>query len=230
MSKDNGYVIELQDGPVPFEPVIQSKLISSLDLTKIINRIFTSVFKDYEGCSVIDRASNDGSIKTISLFFKDKQNGEMIPLGTPQNNGSSTIVNRIMSHNARLNTSKTYRLNDETRKTLEPLMVRTGAFNQGVDWNRSEVEIPEQNQMGGINIYLRVDGIDINKVLKIYYGGNDKDKDEIADYNVSYVRALANGAFMLKIDRANKIAVDRLIQEAGLVAQNSNAIAISRGV
>ena len=229
MSKDV-YTIELQDGPVPFEPVIQSKLLSSIELTRIINRIFTEVFKDYEGCSITNGVANDGTIRSISLFFKDKGNGQMVPLGTPQNGQGSALVNRIMSHNARLSTNKTYRLSDDVRQVLEPLMIKAGAFNQNVDWNKSEVEIPEPNQLGGMNIYLRVDNIDINKILKIYFGGTDKDKDEIADYNVSYVRALVNGASLLKIDRANKIAVDKLIQEAGLMAQNTNAISISRGV
>jgi hypothetical protein len=233
MSKNNNdvYEIELQDGPVPFDPVIQSKIIASTDLSKIIiNKILGELFKDYEGCSIIDKTSHDGVIRNISIFFKDKGNGEMVIIGKNNINTDNNIANRIMSLNAKLNTSKTYRLSDDVRNMLDPLIQKNrGAFNKStpIDWNKVEVEIPETNQIGGTNIYIRVDNIDITAILKIFFGKKG-DNGEIYDYNVSYVRALPNGVMLLKIDRVDKVAVDRLVHDAGISARGANNLNIDR--
>lgn len=162
--------LELEE-TLEFDGVLKSKISTTLDLCTTINELFKPIFVDYEGCVILpDSVGNLG----LFLYFKDinrypaeGQYKALQLLG--QKKCNTTAMQRINNFNTRTR-SKTYELTDDCKDLLSEFMPN----NKGkINWNSFVVE-QTQNEGSMYSIYVRVAGLDLNKIIGKLYGRKNK--------------------------------------------------------
>lgn len=211
-----------------FKGTLNGSITTSVDLAKTINNLFKSVFGDYEGCVIIP--NHMGQVN-ITLYFKEKGAGNILPLAVQTRSNSMNPADRIKNMRLR-NRNKTYRLSDELMEVLEQFIDTPKRGN--VDWNRRVHEINENVYGGFNNIYVQVDDISIRKILKVLYGSEDKQGNKL-DYNVSIVKPIGASTgsisqnYIIKVDQLNINEVEKLASKIGLMP-SVGTIPMVRGI
>lgn len=205
--------------PLEFVGTIDGHVTTTVDLAKNINSLFNTAFDDYEG-SVISQ--NHLGELTASLFFRDTGAGNIEPIVKPNVRGSNRTMSpaeRVRNINLR-NTNKTYTLSEELKEILEQFLniPHKGKPN----WDRMYNEVSERMYGGMTNIYVRVDNININKVLKVLYGSETASGDRL-EYNITVMKPVgmnapgANQNHIIKVDRLNVKEIERLANKVGMM-------------
>lgn len=208
--------------PIPFDGVMQSKLTTTIGLSKTINQLFRPVFSDYEGCIIAPDAY--GQLQ-VALYFKDKgsfgRNDDMIKTLIPvtERVKGTSAIDRIMQMNLR-NSSKAYDISKDTKDILSEFIYTRG--NSKVNWNQHVVEQTERQYNGQI-IYVKVVGLDLVRLVRKIYGG--KIDGSRIDYNISIIKPIGadmsgfNQNFLINIQQLDSKEVERLANEIGVVPQ-----------
>jgi len=205
--------------PLVFGDTYETKITTLRKLSKTIAGLFDGAFQDFVGCNIVPEV-NTGQLK-LALFFKDNGGNDIIPLDHIQNNNRGvrpSIANRISSFNAR-NRNKTLELSQDLKDVLSDF-IPTGRKNN-VNWNQHVTEVTTQSTIG-YTIYIQVTGFDINRILKVLYGGQDEDGSRI-DYNIQVLRPIgqinysANQDYLVSILKVNNKAVEELTKDVGMM-------------
>lgn len=205
--------------PLEFVGTIDGHITTTVDLAKNINTLFNTAFGDYEG-SVISQ--NHLGELTASLFFKDTGAGNIEPLVKTNVRGSNKSMSpaeRVRNMNLR-NINKTYTLSEELKEILEQFLNLSPKAK--VNWDRMYSEVAERMYGGMNNIYVRVDNININKVLKVLYGSETANKERL-EYNITVIKPIGMGAgginqnHIIKVDRLNVKEIERLANKVGMM-------------
>lgn len=202
--------------PVPFKGTLNGDITTSVELAKVINKLFSSAFKDYEGCTL---GLNQFGQFNCALYFKDKGNGDIIPLAVSTRGRNSSPADRIKAMNLR-NKNKTYTISDTLRDVLEQFVNVQGGRNAKPNIDAKLTEVMEQAYGSAGFIYVMIDDININKILKTIYGS--KDEESRYDYNVTVIKPVGpmggtNQNYIIKVDQLDITKVEQLAAKVGLV-------------
>lgn len=200
--------------PLKFISTIGGELTTSIDLCGSINTLFKSIFPDYEGSVMM--VNNFGQ-PTLTLFFKEKGGGDIIPLTSRAMGNSPT--ERLNRMNLR-NKSKTYTVSDKLKDVIEQFSIQQGRQKLNLDNKVTEIA---QQSYGMSSILVSVSDIDLNKVLKTLYGERDKETGAKYEYQVSIIKPMGMGGFntevnyVIKVDQLNLKKIDELAGRIGLM-------------
>lgn len=198
--------------PLEFKGTINGDITTTVELAKQINKLFKQAFGDYEGCTI---GFNQFGQPTATLFFKEKGGGDIIPLASPTRGANPN--DRIKSMNLRYK-NKTYKLSDELKDVLEQFV--DSARGQ-INWDQKVHEITENGFGGVAAIYVKIDDINVNKILKVMYGG--RSEEGRLDYNVTMIKPVGamHGGFsqtyIIKIDQLDVSKVEKLATQLGVI-------------
>ena len=245
---------QLEWDAIPFEAFGKTTRISSVELSRLIHAAFGKTFHELKGVNIL--AINNQFI--VEMYFQ--RNNEPVPEGKIINLDSMTspigvggnnnlyIKNQIVQNKRN---GFTYSLNNETRLLLSKFMYQGKEANKpnNKKWNTStdpnafvrEIHAPVQNPLmyRGNNIeevYLRVTGFDLNRILQELYGGviitktvsNGEGKDinykSTARYQPRFARANTDRTFILNIEQFDKEAVEDIMMRENPMMQNYNGI------
>lgn len=190
----NGYasdnrepVTELLVDPVDFDDTYRVKLMTSIDLCKVINSLFIPTCKDYYGCTLGCDPANPMAI-SLSLYFckghnKKAEEGaidNLIPIAQKPE-AKSSIVEKINHIN---NTNRPYKLYKLSEATQEILLKFVNPYDKLVDrktgkeklsngrtFDNVMIETTEQNGYGyGYNVVDVIHGFNPIAAIIEYYG------------------------------------------------------------
>lgn len=209
-----------------FDGLLKSKLTTTTDLSKMVNKIFKPVFEDFEGSIVLP--NNVGGFDTV-IYFRDpgmsRHNGQSdkvkaLQYLVQQNNGNLSMSQRLQNLNT-LYKNKTYTITKECKDIFKEFMITNGK-NKSVNWNRHVVEKTEPNY-NGYSIYVLLTGIDIIKVIRKVYGATNKEGNRI-DYKLRLEQALspagADGLcsnYLVSIMQLDVKEVEKVAQSVGMI-------------
>lgn len=224
--------------PLDFPSQIETQMMTTYDLSKLINTFFGSSVSDYEGCiCTIDQMSK----LNVELYFREKQTNDPDKTTTIKRvtdglrgNGMNRAINpaqmiqnisSVMASNSRL-----YTLTDDAKEYLYDFIIRDSKVPfEKINWNQYCVE--QHDQMYNMQtVYVKVTGIDINAILKTIFGNRRKvsnDKYSYFDYSISVVRPIgvgytSNQNFLITVQRFDQHEVEKLASKVGLVSTIGN--------
>lgn len=225
--------------PIDFPSQIETQMMTTYDLSKLMNTFFGNAVADYEGCiCTIDQMS--GKLN-VELYFREKQSNDPDKTITVKRvteaigaygahraiNPAQMIQNisNIMSSNSRL-----YTLTDDAKEYLYDFIVKDPKVPfEKINWNQYYVE--QHDQMYNMQtVYVKVTGIDVNAILKTIFGNRRKvadDKYSYFDYSIAVVRPVGvgytnNQNFLITIQRFDQHEVEKLASKVGLVSTIGN--------
>lgn len=210
--------------PIPFDGLLKSKIISTIDLSKLVNSVFKNALADYEGCIILPMQNGQFD---CTLYFKDHggpvRGGDQIKnlISVSGQNRVGSAVDKITAFNNRTS-NKLYSLSEETKQILSEFI--NIKKNQKINWNQLVFEQAEQAYNATI-VYVKVCGIDIVRILKKIYGGKvDGDR---RDYNITLMRPTGLNNYLISIQQLDTKEVEKLAQSVGII-QTGNSIAMIR--
>lgn len=211
--------LEFDVEPVEFDGILRSKIMTTIDLSKVVNSLIKPVFSDWEG-STIELGQYGNLILTI--FFKDKGqplNGQVkaIQPVVGQLGRTASPIQRIQNMNLR-NKAKTYDLTPQAKELLsEFIPTKRG---KEVNWNNHLFERTENNY-GSYSIHVALVGCDLTRILRKIYGGKD-DRDRI-EYSIDLIRPMGmefgynSGNYLVRVSQLNTSEVQKLVSTIGLI-------------
>ena len=222
--EDQKVIARIEIEPIPFDGLLKSKIISTIDLSKLVNSVFRNALADYEGSIILPMQNGQFD---CTLYFKDRgpirgqsdQIKNLVSITGP--NRGVSAVDRITAFNNRTS-NKLYSLTEETKQILSEFMsVKKG---QNINWNQHVFEQTEQTYNANI-VYVKVCNIDIIKILKKIYGG--KVAGDYCDYNITIIRPTGLNNYLISIQQLDTKEVEKLAQSVGII-QTGNSIAMIR--
>lgn len=217
--------------------LIEGENMTASDLASKVNRIFRGILQDYSG----SRITVDPMYKTLTLelFFEDHgtpTDGKIkniVPLtGTPEKTRSGqSFIQAAMRMNEMQNTTKMYKLTDETKELLTPFLlgkfVMVGGIMQMVKATEkdldatgtlvNEISIPNAQYMGqnSSRVVVVVKGLNLNAIVTKMYGSEINGTSY--DYDVSPMRPIpGTNEWLVSVNRIDKKELNKLSIKAGI--------------
>lgn len=226
--EENYAPLEMDIVEQEFDGVLKTKLTTTTDLAKTLNKIFKPVFSDYVGSLILPNQM--GGFDTVVYFkdsgIKDERAKAIQHLVQQANNGQLTMSERIQNINTRYR-NKTYDLTRDCKDVFKEFMITERNNNKKINWNRYVVEKTEPNY-NGYSVYVQLNGIDIMKIIRKLYGGTSKDGKRI-DYSMRLERGLGvvnnNGLYtnyLVSIMQLDTREVEKIAQSVGMVPLANN--------
>lgn len=220
--KEKGASIDIEQ--MEFGGTLKTELTTTLDLANLVNSIFKPIFHDYVGCVILP--NQFGQSLELSLFFKDKgvpTNGSVKNLvnAVDANTRGASPMDRIRNMNIR-NSNKVYSLTDETKEALsEFIFSRPG---QNINWNQLVYEVAEQS-FNGHQIYVKVCGLDLLKILRKVYG--KRNNGSYNDYSINIIKPLMqvsnmDSNYLVSILQLDTKRVEELCKKIGMMPAQGN--------
>ncbi len=220
--EENYEPLELELIQQEFDGVLKTKLTTTTDLAKMINKIFKPVFSDYVGSLVLPNQM--GGFDTVVYFrdsgVRDERTTAIQHLVQQNGNRQLSMSERIQNINIRYK-NKTYDLTRDCKDVFKEFMVTEGNGKK-INWNKYVVEKTEPNY-NGYSVYVQLNGIDIMKIIRKIYGGTSKDGKR-TDYNMRLERGLGvvnnNGIYanyLVSIMQLDTREVEKVAQSVGMV-------------
>lgn len=235
---NNGDLIISLNDNVPFEPISDSKYLSSQEFLATVSDIFRKIYADYEGCTLEMIPSS--SALQIKMFFNhnDYSNSNLYVACSKEAtvNAKSEAIAMIRRHSYQVNNGDRYYLTDDGKSGLRPFFVDWNALygkNNDLNWAKIVADVSDnasQNQFAPLRQqYTQVSFIDPAKIAALIYGdGSDKDPsgNPAWIYNVRILHSIPSLSFgtsnnnpnswMLAIDRVSPKEVQALAARYGL--------------
>lgn len=224
--QDNYEPIILDVDQQEFDGVLKTKLTTTTDLAKMVNKLFKPVFVDYEGCLILPNQM--GGFDT-TIYFRDKGVQDENKLSALQHvvqaqGGNLSMSQRLQNINLRYK-NKTYDLTRECKDVFKEFMI-TDKGSSKVNWSKYVVEKTEPSY-NGYSIYVQLNGVDIMKIIKKIYGASIEGKR--TDYNMRLERGLGvvNGQglfanYLVSIMQLDTREVEKIAQSVGMVPLAGN--------
>lgn len=160
---------------------------------KYVNPMFKPLFKDYKGCMInIEEYPNGYRRVVVDLYFvkgivSDAPYEALVPIASTK--GTDTL-SRIQHVSMMNNRNKIYQLTDEAKELLSDLCIIKNK-NGEVLWDKTYTEIDSVTEIGVKQATGRVMRLDLNIILRKYYGYTSKDGSK-QYFNVTPLRRLQN--------------------------------------
>ena len=231
--------LELQGAP-EFKGTVKTSYTTTQDLCKDINKIFSEVISDYEGCMIEPDAYGNLSLK---IYLAGDKPEDVNKVKCLEKIGSGTVNNvfdRLSNFN-RSQSSRYFALTEDAKDILEEFVYAPNGKKP--NWNSIAVEFTDNSGWGaGQRIYTKVQ-LDLKRVIKKMYGKKLADGG-YADYMISMVRPLGydfsaqqgmmyNPAalvsnYIISIAQLDSKELERLCKEIGIAPQSTTGFAIVR--
>lgn len=183
-----------------FEGTYANKLLTTEQLSSIINSLFRGAYLDYEGCSIAIDPNNNNAI-AIELAFRPGVQFELnSSLGATvmaidelnvEAKDKRNVVERAQIMSNRLRSKNMFTLSKEAKDGLIDYMYIMNR-NEKVDnffaaryYERQMQQMYNRPQI----VYAMVRGIDINKIISMVYGNAD-DNGEPVIYSIVPLRPI----------------------------------------
>lgn len=219
-------VVELKvANKVSFPGTLKTNLTTTAKLCELVGEFLLPVFPDYDGAYI--QLAN-GTFQ-VSVFFRDKVNADQLGNGQfkavrntlgDKTGKSDSMMDRIRSMNA-VNSSRNITLTDEVMSALEPYMTKFG--NNKVNWSQCCAEVAE-NTYGGQYIYMKVTGLDLNKIIREIYGNKISvdGVDHLVDYAIQPIRPLSMAGgndvnYLVNVLLLDNVEVAKLCNSVGIM-------------
>lgn len=220
------------------EGISKSKLITTKDLCKLVNKVFRPTMPEFEG----SRIFVNGNEIVTELFFMERRNASF-------ENGAIKVLQRksdkakeesrrgngfgiISNYNNRNKVATAYDLTEFGQDALSEFIDSRNFKNYNdsiVNWNKCLNEITERNMYGNSNVFVKVT-IDIHKILGKIYG--TKSANGPVFYEVGLVRPLMQMRdpsgnifvrdWMFNIVQLDKGILDKALSDAGIGANTGD--------
>lgn len=226
-----------------FEAFGKTTRIDSAELSRKIYAHFKQTFHELKGCNMVILPNAQIGVE---LYFE--RNTEPLPDGKIMNLDSlvdpvssrNNMYERMnVVQNRRM--GKTFTLNNETKLLLAPFMFggkNANMPNNNKVWGNDavlrEVHIPVTDPYRrGFNtdrILVRVSGLDIRRILQELYGRDiitktvatesaDTNYRSEARYEVRFIKALADGRFVMNIEQFDSAAIEKIFMQENPIPQ-----------
>lgn len=208
-----------------FDGLLKTKLTTTTDVAKMVNRLFKPVFSDWEGCLILP--NNAGGFDTF-LYFKEngiKDENKLTALEhvVQSNTNNLTMSQRIQNLNLRYK-NKTYELSRDAKDILKEFMPQEK--NGSVKWNNFVVEKTQQ-EYNGYSVHVQITGVDIIKIIRKIYGAQVDGKR--TDYTMKVERGIGvvnqQGLFanyLVTIMQLDVREVEKIAQSVGMIPLAGN--------
>lgn len=228
--------------PHVFDAFGKTTRIRSDILAKEICTMFKQTFHELKGCNIVPLPNGQFSVE---LYFE--RNTEPLPAGKIMNleslidgTGANNLYYRqqvIQNRKA----GKAYTLNNETKLLLSKFMFGGKEANKPNNtkiWNSDsvikEVHIPVNSpffrSQNTDRILVRASGLDIRRILQELYGrdmvtktiaGEEGDINYRgnAQYEPRFIKANADGTFIMNIEQFDKAAVESIFMQENPIPQ-----------
>lgn len=208
-----------------FDGLLKTKLTTTTDVAKMVNRLFKPVFSDWEGCLVLP--NNAGGFDTF-LYFKengvnDGNKLKALEHVVQSNTNNLTMSQRIQNLNLRYK-NKTYELSRDAKDILKEFMPQEK--NGKVKWNNFVVEKTQQ-EYNGYSVHVQITGVDIMKIIRKIYGAQVDGKR--TDYTMKVERGIGvvnqQGLFanyLVTIMQLDVREVEKIAQSVGMIPLAGN--------
>lgn len=228
-----------------FPELLSAGYMSLSDLSKLVNKLFFSVFDDFFGCK-LELDPQSGRIQSRIFFSPSAEKSkdaagcyaiEDATTGSNMNDIASrlSLANRLNNPNGNW---KNLQLTKEGKEKLEDFLVGS-AFNRngGINWGAVTNEVTTApTQFARPQIFFSVD-IDIYKVIRTIYGGksntgskwnyNIEVKNPINPIQDPVTGKVTATNFNLLIWRVDSSDVYRLAERFGFNGYGSNSLGIN---
>jgi hypothetical protein len=205
-----------------FKGMFECLVTTTMDLSAMVNSVFKPLFGDCEGCIILpDQSINMGL--QASLFFKEGANpgperiSNIMRAGTNNGQGASP-ADRIRFMNTRFS-NRSYELTEQTKEALEDFIENRYIHNGKVQWNKIVTEVVDRSQFN-TSVYVKVNGIDIYKVLRAKFGGKDKATGGRLEYAISLIGPMNmyyDGNFKVSIIQLDTKKVEEVCNKINIV-------------
>lgn len=212
--KEKKDVVRIEVDPIEFDGLLKSKITTTLELSETVNALFASTLADYEGCIILPYNAGNGINFNCSLFFRDKgpaMDGRIKCIENilqPERSGS--VIDKIERFN-KIQNKKVYALTNDCKDALSEFINCTNRDGK-VNWNNIVFEQCENR-----TIYVKVDCIDLYKILKKIYGV----PGQKSDYTIIPLKPLAPNNFMVNVLQLDVKSMEILAHSVGLVPNGS---------
>lgn len=237
-SQGQSQSVEREQARIKFKSVemhgtFKSKLISSMKLCAMINKIMKGVSPDYDG----SRIQVSGNQVVCELFFAENP---MVPGGEKQIKvierrdifmrnpaNRNNVEYTIERYNKRNNTATQYELTTEGKEAFSEFVPNHFVVNREkgiIDWNRCISEEVEQTFNGQNKVFVKLQ-FDLFKFLAKVFGDRDASGSKFV-YEVAAIKALdpmklPNGnivatKWMLNVLQLDEASVREAYEDAGL--------------
>lgn len=229
---------KIQISTIPFDSDVNTKKMTSMELSSIIYDIMSNVFDDFEGC-IIKRDEQYGNpyllmyFKERNILSKDKFHAIERINADNRDNTQNATDRYLSSMRQRKVRSKQYKLSNSGMDILETMMKRFG--NAPINWNQCISEVSENayQYRQYTSVLVEVRGFDLGKILKLIYGQEIEIKDDEGKtsksrvmYSIGIIRPLTtmnwnnsnlDTNFLLTITQLNVNNVEELGKKLGAV-------------
>lgn len=227
------------------ESLTKSKLITTRDLGRMVNKVFRTAMPEYEG----SRVYPEGYSIVADIFFAERpqntdfSNGKIKVLqrrDAQDKNGKRKASSIIDSYNSRNKTSNAYELTQQGRDALsefiDPVYFKGNMNDRKIDWKKVTSEMVERvDYFNNSRALFRVK-IDLRRLLSKIYG--KKDGKSLLMYDISICRPLnqmqdpatgniMSSEYLLNIVQLSKDALEKALNDAGF-SVNAGSLNINR--
>ena len=160
--------------PVAFDAVGDIKITTTIELSKVINDIFSQVFADYYGCSlkVQFQPERQQYIVVPRLFFKVMKTYEEDKIYAFNTLGANKAIDDVVGRVQRVSQSAAsgtkVLITDDGKSALEDFMITPVVKSNNFDWTSAFSTIATDN-----DTFVQVYKLDINKFVSVIYGDKD---------------------------------------------------------
>ena len=229
--------------PIPFDPIAETKFITSNDFCKLVSELFRNVFADFEGCIFEPNPDPNNRIQpTISLIFNHGKYDEGARLACERLGDKvtgMTVLDRSRSRDHRLSDGDRYYLTQDASEFIKTLLIPV-KYNKGEpNWKGIVADFVDGSTNGFYNInpvqqFTKVSFIDITRLCRLIFGSKDENGEEF-DYGANIATAIlpmmgygqpvmSNTNYMLTITKALTSNVNKAYEDLGLATQRSYII------
>ena len=209
-----------------FPGKLKTDLTTTAKLCELVGELIMPAFPDYDGANI----QIVNGLFQVSIYFRDKADDSQLnpdyqykavrnTIGA-KTGKNDDIMQRIRNMNA-VNASKNIALTQEAMSALEPYMVKIS--NNKVNWNQHIAEVAE-NTYGGQLIYLKITGLDLNKIIREVYGNKIKvdGVDHLVDYSIQPIRpigaAIGNDVnYLVNVMQLDNVEIAKLCNSVGII-------------
>lgn len=232
VKEKNQYRITVE--PDAFPSILETVILSTLNLEQKVAELFSAVYEDFSGCSITPYP--DGKGFDVRLYFTSNHVGgednskafELIDF-SPENGIKSKLQMLAQVQKKRL-----FSITDFGKGGLADFIEQRFKTKDGkIKWDQLTTEREQPNGISRTT-YVEVGGIDIKNILATIYGWkNPLVKHDSFQYDISVRRPLGAGAgsinWLVDITRISRAELTKLETASGF-AVHTNGIRMTSNI
>lgn len=215
--------------PIKFDPNIESCFMNTVEISELIDEVFSGIFKDYAGCKILLNDGKDPVVFNdipygalyVSIYFKPNAgNGQVVAIKSRSIGRGNSRYESLMRMSGN-SSGRMYEVEPETYEVLEEFRFRTG---RKTNWNMLTSETlttfgysMNYNQ----EVVVRVAGLSLEQILNRIYGTEENGKKfQYQAVPVQFVANYTNSEYLVQITKLDIHKLNDLRRSIGGPVQN----------